>query len=136
MSSFIYSRMTLIGLLDVYLVVEFIRLRSAHSVFQCQMTEFEQRALMKSLWKEGCLAKNIHERLQAVCGDAAFSISSVYFWVKEFECGRENIFDQPRQGRPSINNLYADGLCVLRDSPFTTVRSISEEVSVSPETVQ
>jgi hypothetical protein len=81
------------------------------------------------------LAKTIHIRLQAVSDDVAHALPSVYFWIKEFKCGREDIADQPRSGRPPIDNLDADILCVLRPSPFGMVRSIAEELGVSLETV-
>jgi transposase len=99
------------------------------------MSEHEQRSVIKFLWKEGCLAKTIHTRLQAVYGDVAYALPSVYLWIKEFKCGREDIADQPRSGLPPIDNLDANILCVLRHSPFGTVRSIAEELGVSPETV-
>jgi hypothetical protein len=77
------------------------------------VSEFGQQYVMKFLWKEGCLAKNIHDRVQAINGDAAYAFSSVYFWIKEFKCVREDIVDQPRSGRLPIDNLDADILCAL-----------------------
>jgi hypothetical protein len=99
------------------------------------MSELEQGTVIQFLSKEGRLAKRFHERLQAVYSDAAYVLPSVYFWVKEVKCGREDIVDQPRPGRPPIDNLDADILCVVRHPPFATVRSISEEVGVLHETV-
>jgi histone-lysine N-methyltransferase SETMAR len=99
------------------------------------MSELEQRAGIKFLWKERCPAKEIHERLQAVDGDAAYAPPSVYYSVKEFRCGRDDIVDQTRPGRSPIDNLDGDILCVLQYGPFATVRSIAEEVDISHETV-
>jgi hypothetical protein len=99
------------------------------------MGEVEQRSVIKFLWKEGCLAQNICARLQIVSGVTADAVLSVYSWIKEFKCGRDNIDDQPRSERLPIDNLDADILCVLHHSPFETVRSIAEEVGVSAATV-
>jgi hypothetical protein len=85
------------------------------------MNELEQRAVTKFLWKEGFPGKKLDERLQAVYGDAVYALPSVYFWVKEFNCGREDIVDQLRPGRPPTDNLDADILCARQHSPFTTV---------------
>jgi hypothetical protein len=65
------------------------------------------RSVIKFLWKEGCPAKRIHERLQTVNGDAASALPSADFWVKDFKCEREDIVDQPRPGRPPTDNLNA-----------------------------
>jgi hypothetical protein len=94
------------------------------------MRELEQQAAIKFLWKEGCLAKNIHDRLQAVYGDAAYALPSVYFWIKELKCGREDTVGQLCSGWPPIDNLDAEILCLLRGSPFRAVRSIAEEVVI------
>jgi hypothetical protein len=42
------------------------------------MNELEQQAVIKFLWKEGYLAKNIHGRLQAIYGDTVHALPSVY----------------------------------------------------------
>jgi transposase len=100
------------------------------------MSELEQRAVITFLWKEGCLAKRIHKKLQAAYRNAAYALPSVYFWVQEFKGRRDDIVDQPRPGRPPLDNLDADIHCLLRDSPFAPVRSIAEEVGVSHEMAQ
>jgi hypothetical protein len=94
------------------------------------MSGLGQRTGIKFLWKEGCFAKIIHDRLQAVSGDGAYALPSVYLGIKEFKGGREDIVDQPRSEGPPINNLDADILYVLRHG-----HSIAKEAGVSFETV-
>lgn len=43
------------------------------------MGELEQRPVIKFLSKEGWLAKSIRDGLQAVYGDTAYTLPSVYF---------------------------------------------------------
>jgi transposase len=117
------------------MVVAFNRMKTVRNVLSRQMSELEQRGVIKFLWKEGCPAKQIRERPETVDGDASYAPPSVYYWVKEFRCGRDDVVDQTRPERPSIDNLDADILCVLQHSPFATVRSITEEAGVSHETV-
>jgi hypothetical protein len=49
------------------------------------MSELEERAVIKFLWKEGYFAKRIDEKLEGAYGDAVYAFSSVYFWAKEFK---------------------------------------------------
>jgi AraC-like DNA-binding protein len=135
MLGFIHSPTTFVVPLFIPVAIDNIRLKIVFETFQRQMSELEQRFVIKFLWKEGSPTQNTHARLQAVYGATANTLPSVYFWIKEFRCGREGIGDQPRSGRPPIDDPDADILCVLHHSPFETVRSIAEEVGVSSATV-
>jgi hypothetical protein len=44
-----------------------------------------QQVVIKFPWNEGCLAKKLHERLQAVYGATTYALPSVYFCLKEFK---------------------------------------------------
>ena len=61
----------------------------------------EQRAVIKFLTKEGCKAKEIHDRMCKVMGKDASDYSTVCRWSLAFKRGRESIDDDPRPGRPS-----------------------------------
>jgi hypothetical protein len=86
--------MVLIVPLCVTLIAAFLGPRSVCNFSERQMSELEQRAVIKFLWKEGCAAKKLHERLQAVYANAADALPSIYFWVKEFKGIPKEIVDQ------------------------------------------
>jgi len=66
------------------------------------MENFEFRAVIKFLCKEGRAAKEIHDRLRAVYGDSAPSYITVTRWSNEFWRGRETVEDDLRSGRPAV----------------------------------
>jgi transposase len=47
---------------------------------------------------------DVHRQLFAVYGEYAMSDSVVRRWVRHFNEGRENVHDDPRNGRPSVVN--------------------------------
>jgi hypothetical protein len=71
----------------------FYHLKSVHKVFSLRMSELQQRAVIKFIWKERCLANNVHGRLQAVDGHTASALSWAYFWIQKLNCSRENFIN-------------------------------------------
>jgi hypothetical protein len=71
------------------------------------MSDLKSGTVINFLWKQSCLAKNVHDALQAIEGQAACAAPSVQFRAREFERGQSDIVDQPRPGRPPIDNLDA-----------------------------
>ena len=47
--------------------------------------DFELCSVIKFLTKEGKKLKEIHERMNAVCGDVSSSCYQVKFWSKQFK---------------------------------------------------
>ncbi len=62
---------------------------------------FEMRANIKFLTKLDWKPGKIIEALQQVYGDSSPSKSVVYDWIKRFKDGRDDLKDDPREGRPS-----------------------------------
>ena len=52
-----------------------------------------QRYYIFVSWKNGKLAKLIHEELKIAEGPNAVSLSTIYRWIEVFENGEENIDD-------------------------------------------
>jgi hypothetical protein len=76
------------------------------------MRELRQGFVFKILWKEGSSAKTVRVRLHAIDGAVDRTVPTVYFWIKEFKYGGEDIIDHPCSARPPIDHLDADILCV------------------------
>ena len=60
----------------------------------------EQRINMKFCFKLQKSAKETHEMLKLVYGDAAVTMKTVYEWFERFRNGCESVEDEERSGRP------------------------------------
>ena len=69
-----------------------------------KMDRAKQKAVIEFLFKEGCLAKEIADRLRNVYGDTALSIGSVRHWIRLIKCGRTSFESDPR-GRPPVTGI-------------------------------
>jgi len=58
-----------------------------------------QRYYIFVSWKNGKLAKLIHEELKIAEGPNAVSLLTIYRWIEVFENGEENIEDDQHSGR-------------------------------------
>jgi len=99
------------------------------------MTDLELRSVIKFLWIEEVPGPEIQRRLSMAYGDSAYSLTSVYRWIRLFKCGRTNVEDDERSGRPPIDDLDASIIHVLNHDPFSTVRVIADNLGVSVSTV-
>jgi len=65
--------------------------------------DHEQSINMKFCFKLQKSAKETHEMLKWVYGDAALTMKTVYKWFERFRNGCESVEDEERLGRPSIS---------------------------------
>ena len=65
--------------------------------------DYEQRINIKFCFKLQKSAKETHEMLKLVYGDAAVSMKTVYKWFEQFHNGCESVEDEERLGRPSTS---------------------------------
>jgi transposase len=63
----------------------------------------EQRINMKFCFRLQKSAKETHEMLKLVYGDAAVTMKTVYKWFERFCNGCELVEDEERLGRPSTS---------------------------------
>ena len=65
--------------------------------------DHEQRINMKFCFKLQKSAKETHEMLKLVYGNAAVTMKTVYKWLERFRNGCESAEDEERSGRPSTS---------------------------------
>jgi hypothetical protein len=80
--------------------------------------ELEQRMSIRFLFREPAEPRNIHARLSAQFGGAAYSLRSVQRWCPYIQHGRELLDDEPRSGRPPIDFLDIEILSSFEKQPF------------------
>jgi hypothetical protein len=93
--------------------------------------ELEQRIIIHFLYMEHAEPRDIHVRLSAQFGDAAYSLRSLQRWRQCIPQGRELLDDEPRSGRPSIDFLDIQILSSLEKQSFHSAYSHAEILNVS-----
>jgi hypothetical protein len=79
--------------------------------------------------------RDIHNKLTLVFGEDAYTLDSVKRWIHELKTGRTIMTDDRRPGRPSIDHIDVLILKQLSETPFESVRSLSEELKIPKTTV-
>ena len=94
----------------------------------------EIRANIKFLTKLEWKPRKIIEALQQVYGDSSPSKSVVYDWINRFKNGREDLKDNPREGRPSTAKNERTVTLVqslVEEDRRITIDAIANEVGIS-----
>lgn len=102
------------------------------------MNKSEYRAVIKFLTLEGCEYKNIHERLVAVYGESAPSLSTVSHWTREIKRGRQSLEDEERSGRPSTSinaDMTSKVEALILENRRITIEEISNTLKISTGSV-
>jgi transposase len=95
----------------------------------------EQRVIIKFLSSEGADAIEIHDRLLRAFQQDAYTISSVYEWIRAFKMGRTSVADEHRAGRPRLDHIDCKILPLFKRNESHSVRSLAQELNVSLSTV-
>jgi hypothetical protein len=115
----------------------FCILKSIKGTFRMK---YDQRVIIRFLWKEGIDAHEIIHRLQEQFGEHAYKLRTVRFWITEIRLGRQDLHDEIRIGRlplddlddlNDLDDLDAKILAILDKSPFESARSIAETLHVA-----
>jgi hypothetical protein len=96
---------------------------------------YEQRVIIQFLHKETIHPTQIHRRLAVQHGLEIYSLRSVQHWCQLFDCGRQNLHNNPRSGRPPINHPDTKIVACLEREPFASAYSLAEALDVLPATV-
>lgn len=99
------------------------------------MSEIIQRGIIFYYRKKKKTAIEIYRKLEDVFKQDAMNVKTIEYWMHEFKCGRTNIEDAPKSGRPIIDDIDAKILKSLEDFPFASVTYISEVCGCSIGTV-
>jgi len=98
----------------------------------------EVRAVIRFLNAKHVSPSNIHTQLVQVYGENVISKCNVYEWCKKFSKGRDNIFDEPRSGRPrhsttDENIVKVDGM--IQQDRRVRIRTIAAVLDISKSRV-
>jgi hypothetical protein len=87
------------------------------------------------LGKERILPEDIYTCLEALFGDAIDSKRSIRPWCQYVRRGREDLHDEVRSGRPSIDFLDIRILALLDEQPFHSIYSVAKALGLSDSTI-
>jgi hypothetical protein len=92
--------------------------------------EFEQCAIIKFFHFKKMKAVEIHSELVLRFGDDAYTLASMYHWIHEFKIGRVSIGDDPRPGRPPLDDYNATILKRLFEAPFSSLGTLNDNLNI------
>jgi hypothetical protein len=95
---------------------------------------YQQRIIIRFLHKERVQPAEIHQRFAAQPCKDLYSKWSIEWWCVQFVCGREEIEDDYRSGKPPIDHLGTKILACLESEPFQSAYSLAEVLAVSQAT--
>jgi len=101
--------------------------------------DHEQCINMKFCFKMQKSAKETHEMLKLVYGDAAVTMKMVYKRFERFRKGCESVEDEERSGRPSTSKTQENVVRVsemIQSNRRLTIREIAEDLNISYGSVQ
>ena len=96
----------------------------------------EFRAVIHFCWLRQLSPQETFKEMEEAYGDACPSESLVYKWFKEFEEGRINLKDLPRQGRPLIFEKRVAVQNFIEQFPSSSCKYISMMLGMSKTTVK
>jgi hypothetical protein len=73
--------------------------------------------------------------LQAQFAEHAYQLRTVQFWITEIRCGRQDLHDEIRSGRPHLDDPDGKILAILDKFLFESADSIFERLLVAYSTV-
>jgi histone-lysine N-methyltransferase SETMAR len=93
------------------------------------------RKLIYFCWKRGLQTSDIHKEINGTLGNGVVSLRTCANWVAKFREGVNDVKDEERSGRPSLNlDQEIDEL--LKENRHATTRVIAEQLHVSHTAVR
>jgi hypothetical protein len=97
--------------------------------------EYDQRIIVRFLHKDGVQSDQIRTRLKAQFEDDTYSLRSVQLWCQYVRQGREDLRDEERSGKPSLEFIDSKIIACHNSDPFHPAYSIAEAIGISHSTV-
>jgi len=100
--------------------------------------DFDKDDIRKTIyfhWKSGMTTAAIHNKINKVLGSSTVSLSTCQRWVFKFNEGKEDVDDENRSGRPSVD-LDDEILLFLENDRFATTGRMAQYMDVSDETIR
>jgi hypothetical protein len=114
------------------MIFPFRTLKSVQGLF---MTQYDQRVIIRFLWKERIEANQITARLHAQFGQHVYKLRTVRFWISEVQFSRQDFHDKIRTGRRPLDDFDAKIVGILDKSPFESTCSVAKRLRVDSATV-
>lgn len=95
----------------------------------------KQIAEIKKLASQDVKAKEIKIKMDEMFGQQAFCIATVYKYINEERFHFDSSSERQKPGRKPDEMLIARINEILKDEPFSSVRSIAEELKENPSTI-
>jgi hypothetical protein len=96
----------------------------------------KSRAVIEFLLLEGCAGEEIVIRLRNIYGSSACCRASGFRWINEVRRGDEELRNEGQPGRPYRYETDAVIRSILEEDWNTSLRTIADTLSISPETVR
>jgi hypothetical protein len=97
--------------------------------------ELGQCAIIKFFHFKKMNAAEIHSELVLCFGDNAYTLASAHHCVHEFKIGRVSIGDDPRPGRPPLDDYDATILKRLLEAPLSSLGTLNKDLNILRITV-
>jgi transposase len=91
----------------------------------------EQRAVIRFFTLKGLPSRAIAAELESVYAGEALALSTVKKWRKRFAQGRTALCDDPRSGRPLMNDLAEAIASMLKERPFLSCKVLCRHFRIA-----
>ncbi|PSN33016.1 hypothetical protein C0J52_26246 [Blattella germanica] len=82
------------------------------------------------------LAKQLHQKMQKKFGAAALPYTTVAWWVKEFEGGRESVADKPGRHQAASDKDVAALLELVQANPKLTLHKMAQSTGLAVQNAE
>jgi hypothetical protein len=96
---------------------------------------YEQRVIMRFLYKEGVFPAEIHTRVKAQFEKDVYSLRSIQCWYQLVRQGREDLHDGERLGRLTLDLIDSKIISLLERESLYSAYSLAAAISVSHPTI-